>query len=628
MEVYRYITVAFAFILALVLASCGSAPKKVKTEPVATPIVEPVTQQPNTVKEWVALAEATNVPQQRWAHYIHAARTALANEQYMQSKVIVLQLLTFANLSETQTAQLHILQSQQLLAEQQPSQASMMLKSINRSVISALSSEEQLQFYQALEQAYFEQQQFVNALEIELHIESAFQNTISDEETQLLHQRIWHSLSQLPEYALTTFGKNQFNLSQSSQGWVDLSLTVRRHLGNPTALHQALQLWQQRYSNHPSINQLPDAFQQVLEVSPYNKGTIVLLLQFSGRFKQEALAVRDGLLTAIEHTDTQLHIVDSNQPQEAIVATITELNPDFIIGPLLKSNVDKFIATELYQTVPTLLLNSPSQPINDAAPHLYNLTLSRSDELKQAATDLIKLNFKHPVIVAENNSSGQREAEFLARNWQEQAAKIEKNAAIDIIYFNGTHDMSKAISSTLDVDESKKRISRIKRFTNKRIKSDTRNRRDIDAFYIIANPIQTHLLKPFIDVSISPFATAVPVFASSKSYGNYKTAKKELTNIKFTDMPWIIGSQSKIKSLRSQSQQLWPERNIQQLRLFALGYDSYQLINQLAQMRVLPGQSISGLTGQLSVTHTGNVERKLMWARFNKGKVTRIETPY
>ena len=42
------------------------------------------------------------------------------------------------------------------------------------------------------------------------------------------------------------------------------------------------------------------------------------------------------------------------------------------------------------------------------------------------------------------------------------------------------------------------------------IKSELRNRRDIDMIYVVGLPLETKLLKPYIDVNISPFADIIP----------------------------------------------------------------------------------------------------------------------
>ncbi len=50
-------------------------------------------------------------------------------------------------------------------------------------------------------------------------------------------------------------------------------------------------------------------------------------------------------------------------------------------------------------------------------------------------------------------------------------------------------------------------------------------------------------------------------------------------------------------------------------RLEALGMDAYKLLGELPQMKLLPGYSVDGQTGVLSINNNCVVQRELDWTR-------------
>lgn len=57
------------------------------------------------------------------------------------------------------------------------------------------------------------------------------------------------------------------------------------------------------------------------------------------------------------------------------------------------------------------------------------------------------------------------------------------------------------------------------------------------------------------------------------------------------------------------------------MRLYAMGYDSWNLIDRLAQMRVFSGYRVKGLSGFLAVSPEGELERELSWAKYRRGQL-------
>jgi outer membrane PBP1 activator LpoA protein len=141
----------------------------------------------------------------------------------------------------------------------------------------------------------------------------------------------------------------------------------------------------------------------------------------------------------------------------------------------------------------------------------------------------------------------------------------------------------------------------------------TRNRRDIDAFVVFARPNDVELINPIIETSISLFTSEqIPVFATSYSYDHKqsKNSQRDLRNLVFVDMPWLLPS-GRENALSSKVDTLFNRPPSAFLRLFAFGYDSLALIDNLAQLSIFAHMSVNGLSGVLSIDQNQTLVREL-----------------
>ncbi|QIZ78521.1 penicillin-binding protein activator [Ferrimonas lipolytica] len=430
---------------------------------------------------------------------------------------------------------------------------------------------------------------------------------------QDLQQSNWNALWQ----ALSSVELEQLQAQQGGSsdfvwnGWLELAIVAQRYSMDPPTMLQQLAFWQQQNATHPAARQLPSALERIINVQPYRPGKISILLPLTGRISQQAQALQDGILTnALAKTDPRtIEFIDTNKIDAATAyVQAVEQGSEFIIGPLLKQNVEQVLA--IYEgEVPLLALNQGEQENSNA--DLYFFSLDPEDEAKQAAIQMQQRGLQQPLVLASGNAIGKRMAESFTEQWLELT---EEEA--EIHFFASNTQMRQSVKQALHVDQSEARIKAMKRLFGAKMEADFRSRRDIDSIYVVATPSEVRLLKPFIDVSQAVFADPLTLYTSSRAHADLKSDQQsaELQGLHLSDMPWLLGDNEQLQ----QATTLWPERSLAQQRLFAMGYDSWDLIDRLAQMRAFTGYRMPGLSGQLTVAPNGNLQRALDWAQYGR----------
>lgn len=389
-------------------------------------------------------------------------------------------------------------------------------------------------------------------------------------------------------------------------------------------------------------------------------------------------------------TSPQIRFIDTNsKPMQDIVAELHLMSPDFVIGPLLKQHVESYLetnkpihtpleipvanslattfepsmesslATSLERSVDNSLAGADqapreNQPVNNNVQpqklisseqdtvtqahtwinlllnlpeqsmltnQQFALSMLPEDEATQAAFSLSQKPYINALVLSQNTVIGKRMAQRFAEQWQRQTDTVA-----NIIYYPVGKKMQNAVKKSLDVDLSDERIRYIRNRIKENVKSEARSRRDIDMIYMFATPDQARLLKPYIDVNISPFADAIPIYASSRSHniGSNKNTHRDLTGLTFTEIPWLLNGKQVNPDLAIQARQVWPNRSSQLERIFAMGIDSWQLVDKVLLMQRVPLIRHQGETGVLQMDENGIISRSLSWGRYHSSKVQSV----
>ncbi|TMO80058.1 LppC family lipoprotein [Pseudoalteromonas sp. S3776] len=444
--------------------------------------------------------------------------------------------------------------------------------------------------------------------------ETANKNNI---EIPSLQQALWDNLTKLSSYALERFNRG----SVIQQGWTNLALYHQVYASSGVELDQAINNWRRRYPGHPAVAILPEQDEALANLAPVNIERLAVLLPQSGANERLGDALKAGILAGLDkQTINDTVFIDENLSTQALNEQLSQFNPDFVIGPLLKANIDKLAQAKTLIDTPTLHLNTFDG--ERLSLQHYFFALNPEHEVQQALEHFLAKGYQKPMLLAPNNANGQRLVDYFNIQWQRYSETKPQ-----IGFYNDNKDMPNTITSLLEVDKSKQRIKTVKSLFKQEVESETRSRSDIDAIYILGDAIETRLIKPYLDVNVSTFAERIPLYASSKSHSKQidRTDKGDLEGLYFTELPWMLNSTVKQHNLRNQYNTLWPENADISQRLFAMAYDAVSVLSDIRQLSIMPGNKFTGLSGKLSVNTSGHIERTLDWAQYTNRRIKAVQ---
>ncbi|MFC4656118.1 penicillin-binding protein activator [Rheinheimera marina] len=578
---------------------------KAEPEPETDVEVAPLSQ-PLSASEFLQQAEQSQGTEQQ-LELLQAARANLQQGQVDQALAIHQVLQQQADSSVMQQNLLPWFEA--LLAKGQHQDIQQFIQQFP---LSRFNLADQQLYLQKQAQYWIERQEPNKAVGVYLQL---LQLVPTDQASQLA---LWQQLGLLTPQQLQKLLQSN---DKAAQGWASLLQIHQRLLGDQLALQTELQNWQSSYSNLPALAQLPAEIQQLSQVQGYNPQTIAVLLPFNSNFRQHAEAIQQGLLAASVNHPAKLVFLDSTQSPALIKQQMQEQQADFVIGPLLKDQVDG-LANDPDWTLPTLFLNSRTEQIAPSEQKYY-FALSVEDEARQMAQLFQHKGYKQPVLMAGRNPLSQRMVAQFSRDWQQITGK-----APETYWVTDMASMESTIKQLLETDASEQRIKEIERLSGQDVRAETHSRQDIDAIYLLADPAQTRLLKPFIDVSVAPAAISLPIYASSRSHQKSAelTDRRDLLNLTFTEMPWMLNQQQQ-QALREQYNTLFPQQDETLQRLFAMGYDAFQLVFKLKQQQQFPALPHSGLTGELRLATDGQIQRQLTLGQYSKTSLNTLGQP-
>ncbi|EPP2130201.1 penicillin-binding protein activator [Vibrio alginolyticus] len=580
--------------LAITLAACSSGPRQ--------PDGVDVTLEPTqSVQNYMIQADSTEGSLQNdWL--IMATKAAIQANQFDQAEMLIKRLAR-QQLTEVQQAEWQLARA---TIQQKQGNYSQLLQLLNFKPWWKLPNEQWKDYYlmradayQGLNQAFEANRQLV-----------AFGQYASSAEQREISSRIWMNFGSYSEYELTSL-ETEPN-EDVLDGWLQLAIYAKTLSGNLSQLKNTLERWLNENPSHPAAIYTPEEIQNILSLDIVKPNNTALLLPLTGKFSPQAQLIRDGFVFAMMNDRNRdpsatLTVIDTNAYNaDQIKQRLINENIDFVVGPLEKENVELLHTTmdgsENGPTIPALALNIPEDVQPDS--NICYLALSPEQEAAQAAKHLFSEGYNFPLILAPKGSFGERVTEAFNKEWRKYSSN--KVAAS---YFGDKRQLQKDINEVFGLQESKQRIAQMQSLMRIKLETQPRSRRDVDAVYIVARSTELTLIKPFIEVAINPDAKAPQIFSSSRSNSGGATYE-DLTGIIYSDIPLLIDPDP---SVTAEMNELWSEQSNMEKRLKALGMDAYKLIGELPQMKVVPGYSVGGQTGILSIDNNCVVQRELSW---------------
>ena len=375
--------------------------------------------------------------------------------------------------------------------------------------------------------------------------------------------------------------------------------------------------WRTRNPNHPGADFLPQPESAArLQAAGALDATgpadvVALLLPLSGRQRPAGTAVRDGFLAAaldqpaerrprIEVYDTA-SLGAAAAYQRALAA-----GAGAVTGPLLKEDVAAVVAASSLP-VPTVALNSLP---GDAPPFLFQFSLDPEQEARAVARRIAADGHTRGIALFPHNAWGERlQAAFTA---EIQAAGVQLSAVQP--YDPGMNDYSGPLRSALG------------RFGGAGDRDPTGALRKRDGAaealagpqfaFMAATPKVARALRPQLRFQM---AYDLPVYATSDAWDPGPRAVPDLDGLILPEMPWILNAGDGAPVLWDALQDEWTAAGRGRLRLYAFGYDAYQLLRGLEVAS--RGTAVDGLTGRLTLDPGGRVQRETDWARVQGGRL-------
>lgn len=607
----RPLTLAFSG--ALLLVACSSAPPP-KVTPAST-LPGTANNQPKTAAQFLddAARQETQGRLTARNQSLLAAAEYYSQQQNCASSTTISRFLLYGNVQqadESVRAQTYLLLAECELQQPSVDYDKLIEYQAQAQHLSSAQTSYSSRLATVTEALYRHQQQWLAAA-----------SSVIQQDSPLAEQResLWFYLSQLSDSQLDNASLRPGQL----QPWLQLAQIARRHAHQHSQLSQQVEQWQQRYASQPLAQALPAKLQQALDNPPLVTERIAVLLPLSGRLQQQGEAVRNGLLSAYFATpNSELVFFDTNHLSDESIAQLADYA--VLLGPLLKDNVNKISANLLPEQ--TLLALNQTSGIDDSQPastQHYYFALEPESEAQQLASRLYQQGLRRPLLIGAQHSRAQRMLQAFTRHW----LSLEKDlTAPQTTRFTNNKTLRRQLTNALDVSQSDKRIAQIGRLTSDKVHSEARNRQDIDSIVVFGDAKQSALLNPMLKSNLNPSnPQKIQLFTSSHGVPELRDQPPaaDLNDLRFIQAPWLLPN-AQPKALVAQNRQLWPQQNPQLQQLFALGYDAYQLLPRLPQMRHLYPVAYQGLSGLLRVNEAGHIERLLPLAEIRRGQVNRL----
>lgn len=318
---------------------------------------------------------------------------------------------------------------------------------------------------------------------------------------------------------------------------------------------------------------------------------VSLLLPLQGDFITAGQAIRDGYLQASYQAKAEAQLTVINSQSGATIVnlyqqTLTDHQPDLVVGPLTKADVNALAAQPLL-AAPVLALNRVDTAAALPA-DFYQFSLDPQAEARLVAQKMHADGYQKVIVIAPEGNWGQSIAASFGKAWLALNGQIINSAA-----YQKAQDFT-AQAQTLLEDHG----------------SDASPQ---TAIFLVANAQDARVLVPMLRHQPTPWLIyGMPMIYSGMPNAALNAA---LNGVIFPSSLWQLDS---LSPARQNYANLYPDASEDALRLYGFGMDAFALSQWYLQQHSFSGVNLVGYSGQLTLVD-GVIERQLVWAHFDAG---------
>ena len=316
---------------------------------------------------------------------------------------------------------------------------------------------------------------------------------------------------------------------------------------------------------------------------------LAVLLPLSGDLARAAAPVRDGFLTGYygeSRRRPEISFYDTAAGAVAAYERAVAEGNDFVLGPLGRDEVSA-VFRQATLPVPVLALNRGNVPPPAGS---ASFSLSPEDEGIAAAEFLLDRNARRVLVLAGSDDGMRRSVAAFRERFGERGGSVIE---------------------TLDVREDVAGLL-------PRLQAAAQAEGGIDALFLAVKGPLARAISP--QLAAAGLAGKPRVATSQLTSGTGEASEDALLDgIAYPTETWTARGIPMLPSAESIGARLKSARG-PAARLFAFGYDAWQLAAYLEKLALDPDGELHGATGTLRLDGFGNIQRRPTWSTFSGGR--------
>lgn len=406
-------------------------------------------------------------------------------------------------------------------------------------------------------------------------------------------QRIWEVLNSWCVYRGYKGVREQ---TKSASEWWELALMLGASI-SPTQRYERFEQWQIDHPRHLASRFPPFQFDSSRGVEP---SRIALLLPQSGSLSSAARAIRDGFLSAhlssiATNRNVQVELFDTEGKDiVSLTDQVIAEGANVIVGPLDKDRVRQLVRGDTL-SVPIIALNQvPESTIANSSS--LQLGLVVEDDVAAISKRLLDMRAKRILLLIGTEFWCARASVAI------KEALLSRVKIVDESLLSDLSDVTQDVAQILLVAHSNSRHERLQDVVGE-IEFNARRRYDIDAIVAFVNYAEFGSLTAALQYH---FAGDIPILIAEPTFRNREQQVEYEDGTLFTSIPAVLYPTSLTHDIYgsfTDSDELFP--------LYAFGIDAYRVAMNIPNL--VRGESVFGLTGVLSIRHSGVISREPVW---------------